>query len=116
MNPDLLDFKVYTLLGSGLREEDRKTLNSPPPTDILSLQSHMEQFPLKKKSKGWLGEDYTLGKQEENHTDMGRREWDAVLALNPPQVQHPITGRELKTWSFSLRSERFKSYIRHPNF
>ena len=52
-------------------------LNSLPPMDTLSLQLHMETFPLK-NPKVWLSDDYILGKREGNHIKAGRRGWDKI--------------------------------------
>ena len=48
----------------------------PSSMSTLSLQVHMEPFPLK-NPEGWLSDNVTLGKQE-NHIEAGRRGWDTT--------------------------------------
>lgn len=59
----------------------------------------MENFPLKKtyskkKHKGWLNDNYTSGKREENHIKAGKRGWHKIspnMAQNKPDLQHRET-------------------------
>lgn len=66
------------------------------------------------RPKGWLSDDYTLGKQEENHIKQEGEAGTQPRHKPHPWCSHP--GRELKTQSFSTRSQRIEPYIRHPIF
>ena len=73
--------------------------------DTLSLQIHMEHL-LFKKHKGWLSDYYILGKTWRK-PHQSTKDW---LGHNP--TTNTIRGEwELKTWSFSLRSEETESHI-----
>ena len=66
------------------------------------------------KPQAWLSDDYTLGKQEENHIKQEGEAGTQPRHKPHPWCSHP--GRELKTQSFSLGSECSERLTGHPNF
>ena len=101
---------------AGSRWQGRKILSSPLPTDTLSLQLNMDQFPLEKKKHRKtlkLGEQH-IGKKIKKTT-----KWveEAETQTHPkPHPQCDNLQSEFKTWTFSLRRKGFESHIRHHNF
>lgn len=73
--------------------------------DLPASQGHMKQFPLK-KSKYYLSNSYTLGKQENTHIRTGPKGWD-TLPLQTLLQHSAITvgGNPQLPPSFSLRSQ-----------
>lgn len=65
-----------------------------------------EQFPLKKQRRAeW---QLHMGKPEEKHAEAHRRVRDGIPSWSPLLAQWRTTGKELKTWSFFVRSTGFK--------
>lgn len=88
----------------------RRILNPPPPTDTLSLQRPMKQFPLKKT---WSLAEWWLGIRQTRKAHRSREEAETQSCYKTPLLaRRPTTKKALKI----QRSKRFKPHTGHPNF
>lgn len=82
--------------------------------DTPNLQLYIEQLSLKRNLKTSRATLSHWGKEKKTTL-----KWEGEMRHShhkPHPAQRLTIGRELKTWSFSLRREGFLPHFVHPNF
>ena len=107
-------------IGSSLRWQHRKILNSPSPMETVNSYICKDFLLKKKKPKGWQNDDYISGKQQENHIKPARQAgtkyhqmWHKIKPIYTA-VNYNLDGTQNQ--SFSLRNVGLKLHIRHAKF